>query len=392
MKPPRMPGFPREDYRALDLYTPDRRPVGTDLSDNTNLWGTHPDALEVVRNANLHALARYPHLYADDLRVAAAERFRVGPDQVATGCGSDDILDSLFRAVAESGGFVRYPAPTFSMLEPLSLMNGRVARPIPWSEALDDPERLLDADGVTPALVYVCRPNNPTGLQSPGGWVEALLDATAAEGPVLLFDEAYADFAGETLIHRVLEHPRALVARTLSKAYGLAGLRVGLGFGSIALIREVEKSRGPYKVSRLSEAAAARALRDESGWVRQTVQEAILVRDRLATELRERGLAPLPSHANFLLFPVASGRAREFSDALRAADVAVRPFPDCPDVGDSLRVTVGPWLLMERFLLALDQVLDTRPELLPSAENGVGDESLVGDSSPRGHVSTEGDP
>lgn len=352
--------FPRSDYRALDLYAPDRRPVGTDLSDNTNLWGTHPGALETVRSADLDALARYPHLYADDLRQAAADRFGVERNQVATGCGSDDVLDSLWRAVARDGGVVRYPAPTFSMIEPLSLMNGREARPVAWSVALADPGRLLEDD---PALVYVCRPNNPTGFQPSADWLETLMEEAGDSGPVLLFDEAYADFAGETLIPRVLAHPRAMVARTLSKAYGLAGMRVGLGIGRRQLIAEVEKSRGPYKVARLAEAAAVAALRDAEGWVTATVAEAVANRDRLAAELEGRGLAPLPSHANFILLPVGEGQARDFSNALRERDVAVRPFPDCPDVGDTLRVTVGPWPLMGRFLDALDAVLADRPEL-----------------------------
>ena len=347
------PLFPRPDYGSLDLYTPDRRPVAVDLSDNTNLWGTHPAALAVVRAADLHTLARYPHLYADDLRTAAAKRFDVAPEQVATGCGSDDILDSLWRAVAESGGTVSYAAPTFSMVEPLSAMNGRSTRALPWSSALEDPLRLLEGD---PALVYVCRPNNPTGTLAPGDWADRLLDAVTDDGPVVLLDEAYADFAGESMIPRVVHHPRALVVRTLSKAFGLAGLRVGLAFGSEGLIREVEKSRGPYKVSRLAEAAAVAALLDEEGWVEETVAACLDHRERLAAALGARGLTPLPSRTNFLLVPVADGRAVELALALRDRGVAVRPFPDCPDVGDALRVTVGPWPLMERFLGAVDDV------------------------------------
>ncbi|HSM03265.1 MAG TPA: histidinol-phosphate transaminase [Longimicrobiales bacterium] len=347
------PPFPRPDYRSLDLYAPDRRPVEVDLSDNTNLWGTHPAALEVVRSADLNALARYPHLYADDLRAAAAERFGVAPGQVATGCGSDDILDSLWRAVAREGGTVTYAAPTFSMVEPLSAMNGRTARAVPWSAALDDPYRLLEDD---PALVYVCRPNNPTGTLAPGAWMDRLLGAVQDDGPVVLVDEAYADYAGESLISEVVDHPRVLVVRTLSKAYGLAGLRVGLGFGSADLVREVEKSRGPYKVSRLAEAAAVAALRDEEGWLQETVTACVANRERLTEALRLRGLDPLPSRTNFVLVPVERGRARELVLALREREVAVRPFLDCPDVGDALRMTVGPWPLMERLLAALDQV------------------------------------
>jgi histidinol-phosphate/aromatic aminotransferase/cobyric acid decarboxylase-like protein len=153
-----------------------------------------------------------------------------------------------------------------------------------------------------------------------------------------------------------VDHPRSLVVRTLSKAFGLAGLRVGLGFGSERVIREVEKSRGPYKVSRLAEAAAVAALRDREGWVEETVAACLAHRDRLTAALEARGLTPLPSRTNFLLFPVATGRARELALALRERGVAVRPFPDCPDVGDALRVTVGPWPLMERFLEAVDDV------------------------------------
>ena len=349
---PRGP-LPRPDYASLSRYTPDRRPVAVDLSDNTNLWGAHPAALEVVRNAGVDALARYPHLYADDLRRQAALRHGVSPEEVTTGCGSDDVLDSLWRALAEDGGRINYAAPTFSMVEPLSRMNGRAARAVAWSEALADPSILLEGD---PVMVYLCRPNNPTGHVAPDEWIHALLDAAGEDGPVVLFDEAYADFSGETLVPTAVAHPRALVVRTLSKAYGLAGLRVGYGVGSRALVIEVEKSRGPYKVNRLAEAAACAALADTEGWVRRTVAECVANRERLTRLIRERGLEPIESSANFVLLPVADGAAEATALALRERDVAVRPFPSCPDVGDAVRITVGPWALMERFLAAWDSL------------------------------------
>ena len=160
--------FPRDDYRALQRYDPDREPVALDLSDNTNLWGTHPGALARIRAAATDDLARYPELYADVLRDAVAERFGVPADCVTTGAGSDDVLDSAFRAAA--GGpdaFVSYASPTFSMVEPLARMNGMEARAVPWAEALADPGTLLEGG---PALVYVCRPNNPTGEVAPRAW------------------------------------------------------------------------------------------------------------------------------------------------------------------------------------------------------------------------------
>lgn len=355
MKRKRSP-FPREDYVALELYVPDRQAVEVDLSDNTNLWGTHPAALRAVNEATADDLARYPYFYADEVRKAAAERFGVGPGNVCTGCGSDDILDSAFRAAAGPGGVVAYAAPTFPMVEPLARMNGRGTHAVAWSAALADPRRLLEGD---PVLVYVCRPNNPTGSLAPGAWVRELLDAAGSDGPLVLLDEAYADFAGEgeSFAGEAAGRSRLLVARTLSKAFGLAGLRVGIGIGSPEVVMEVEKSRGPYKVNRLAEVAAAAALRDEGGWVTRTVAECVESRERLVAELERRGLEPIRSASNFVMIPVGDGCALRHAAALRERGVAVRPFPGSPDVGDGIRATVGPWPLMERFLEALDAVL-----------------------------------
>ncbi len=361
------PGFPRPDYASIDLYSPDRRPVPVDLCDNTNRWGAHPDALAAVRDAGVERLTRYPVLYADPLREAAAEAFGVLPQQVTTGAGSDDVLDSLWRAVAEFGGSIRYPAPTFSMIEPLSRMNGREARPVAWADAIADPSVLLDGD---PCLVYVCRPNNPTGYSVDRAWIDALLAAaderaggftedpvTGSPGgvaPVLVFDEAYADYADDTLIPLAVERPRTLVIRTMSKAYGLAGLRVGFGIGSESTVLEVEKSRGPYKVNHVAEVAGAAALRDEPGWVAATIAEAVANRERFVAELVRRGLDPLPSSANFVFLPVADGRARDLSDAFREHGVAIRPFVAEAGFSEGIRVSIGPWDEMARVLDVID--------------------------------------
>lgn len=354
-----MTPFPRRDYEALTRYTPDRRSVEIDLSDNTNLWGTHPAALERIRAAGPDDLARYPELYADRLRTAVAEKFGVDVACVTTGCGSDDVLDSAFRAAGGDGAVVAYAAPTFSMIEPLARMNGMASRPVEWPDALDDPMRLLEGG---PSVVYVCRPNNPTGEQAPLPWVEALLAQVGEDGPLVILDEAYADFAGETLIPRAPDHPRLLVARTASKAYGLAGLRTGFAVARPDVALEVEKSRGPYKVTRLGTEAAAEAVLDADGWMADTVEKAVACRERLTAELAARGLAPLPSRSNFLLFPTLSGSARDDALRLREHGVAVRPFTDIPAMGEGLRVTVGPWPMMEAFLQALDAERERGPE------------------------------
>jgi histidinol-phosphate aminotransferase len=349
-----MSPFPRPEYALLTPYRPDRRPVDVDLSDNTSLRGPHPAALQVVRDAQDTLLTRYPSVYADDLRRALTSRFRVPLDSVTTGCGSDDLLDSLFRAVAAPGEAVAYLDPTFSMVPIFGHMNGVRPLAVPGIP-LPEPKVLLDPD---PALVYLCTPNNPTGEVLPREWVERLLAQAAHRkggGPVVVLDEAYADFAEGSWIQEAPRRPRFLVIRTLSKAYGMAGMRVGFAVGDPEVVAELEKSRGPYKVSALAEAAALAALEDREGWVESHVREVREARSRILEELRRRGLAPLSSEANFVLLPVPD--AGSITAGLRDRGVAVRPFPEVPGLGDAIRVSVGRWDLMERFLAALDAEL-----------------------------------
>lgn len=360
--------FPRDDYKALVRYDPDREPVALDLSDNTNLWGTHPGALARIRAAGTDDLARYPELYADVLRDAVAERFDVPAACVTTGAGSDDVLDSAFRAASGPGAFVAYAAPTFSMVEPLARMNGMEARAVPWAEALADPGALLEGG---PALVYVCRPNNPTGEVAPRAWFDALLERTSLEAggpaagrparPLVVLDEAYADFAEDSWITLGARVPNLLVARTASKAYGLAGLRCGFGVATPETALEIEKSRGPYKVARLAAEAVAAAVRDEEDWLPGIVAEVRDNRARLHAALEARGLDPIPSQANFILFRAPTGDAYADMAALRREGVGVRPFRGIAGVGEGLRVTVGPVDAVERFLAALDAAFPELP-------------------------------
>jgi len=348
------PRFPRADFAPLRPYDPGRTPVEVDLSDNTNLWGPHPAALETILASPPERAARYPSVYAEPLKEAVARRFGVSAENVTTGCGSDGLLDAAFRAAARPPGRMAYPDPTFSVVTVFARMNALESRSVPWTEAEEDPASLLAGD---PDLVYVCRPNNPSGHQVSSAWMGDLLDAAGPEGPLVVLDEAYADFASDDLISRAGSSERLLVLRTFSKLYGLAGLRVGFGIASAPLIREVEKARGPYQVSGLAEAAAVAALDDTSGWTREVVRKTIHNRERLARELVERGLTPLPSQANFLLVPLEGRGAVPTNESLKARGVSARPFPGLPQTGEALRVTVGPWPLMTRFLEALDQVL-----------------------------------
>ncbi len=349
-----MTPFPRVDYQSLAKYEPGRRQAEVDLSDTPNLWGPHPDALARIRAATADDVRCYPEVYADTLRSTVAEKFGVSIDCVTTGAGSDDILDSAFRAAGGPGSAVSFPTPTFVMAREFAQMNGMRTRPVSWADAIRDPRSLLYGN---PAVVYVCRPNNPTGAYPTEAWMERLLDLGGDSGPLVVVDEAYADFAGETLIPWAVERPRLLVARTCSKAYGLAGLRCGFAIAQPAVALEVEKSRGPYKVSRLTAETAAAAVRDASGWTKGVVAECNANRRRLYDALLERGVRALASRANFILFGAPSGSGADDVEALRADGVQVRAFRDIPELGDALRVTVGPWPLLERFLTALDRRL-----------------------------------
>lgn len=349
-----MSPFPRPDYAALRPYDPGRVPVEVDLSDNTNLWGPHPAALARLRAATPDDLRCYPEVYADTLRRAVAERFGIDVDCVTTGVGSDDVIDSAYRAASAPGALASYPEPTFSMVGDFARMNGMTPRGVAWRAALERPERLLEDE---PALIYLCSPNNPTGAVLPEAWIERLLALRGDGGPLVVLDEAYADFAPTSFLTRSPEVPRLLVTRTLSKAFGLAGVRCGFGVGRADTVLEVEKSRGPYKVSRLTAELVAVALRDEEDWVGRTRSECLDNRDRLKGELERRGLRVLDSEANFLLVAAPSGAARADNDALRRHGVTTRPFTDVPELGEALRVTVGPWPTLERFLQALDRRL-----------------------------------
>jgi histidinol-phosphate aminotransferase len=332
--------------------------VEVDLSDNTNLWGPNPAALDAVRNTSEEVLSRYPSVYAGPLKEAVAQRFRIPVEAITTGCGSDDLLDSAFRAALFPPGVLSYPGPSFSMVETFGVMNGLRPRRVDWAAAEVDPRTLLEGD---PAVVYLCRPNNPTGASLPRDWVLELLDLSGPRGPLVVLDEAYADFARDDFLQEALDHPRLLVLRTLSKLYGLAGMRVGFGVGSEALIREVEKSRGPYKVTHISQSAAVAALSDTSGWAQEMVEMTLENRERLRRELEDRGFEPLPSQANFLLVPVRFGSAVTLNEALRRDGISARPFSGLPEVGEALRVSIGPWVYMERFLAALEDAAPKGP-------------------------------
>ena len=339
------PPSARRAYRSLTAYDPDRPPVRLDLSDNTSRFGTAPSALRALADDG-GGVSRYPSAYADELRASIARYHGVDPASVCTGCGSDDVIDSALRAFCEPGAVVAHPDPTFGMVGAFALMNGLRPVAVPTAAGAPDLDRLL---APAPACVYLCRPDNPTGASADAAVVRRL-DALAPG--IVLLDEAYADFAGEDMTRWAAGSRRTIALRTFSKAWGLAGARIGYAVGPARWIAELRKSRGPYKVSSVAERAAVAALRDDDAWRRRAVERAIAARVRLEEGLAALGLRPLPGRANFLLAPVSDAAAARA--ALLARGIGVRAFRGLRDIGDAIRITVAPEPALTELLDALE--------------------------------------
>jgi histidinol-phosphate aminotransferase len=326
----------RQAYRDVALYAGDRPPCAIDLSDNTNLWGM-PPAASAAASAAAGIATRYPGVYARELKSALAEYLGVTPDMIVTGCGSDDVLDSAFRALAEPGERVVHAQPTFPMAGTFARMNALVPVPVSMTNWDIDPAAVLATHA---RVTYLCSPNNPNGRSLSRGAVETIVSESSG---YVVIDEAYAEFADRSDVDLLARSDRLVITRTLSKAFGLAGLRVGYAVGAPSVIAEIEKSRGPYKVNRVAECAAIAALTEDRPWVAERIA--------LVREYRERfrgEIAGLESDANFVFVPASN--AAEIARRLREGGIAVRAFDD------GYRVTIGPWDLMQACIDAIGRL------------------------------------
>lgn len=335
------PLAPRSGYERIRTYVPgDAAACAIDLSDNTNRWGVSPAAAAVLRAHDPRDVTRYPSPYADGLKAAIGARFGISADTIVTGAGSDGVLEPAIRAFGSPGDRMTFADPTFVMAGTFAMMNGLVPQPI---ALLGDYG--IDADAFVAAdarITYLCSPNNPTGTAIPRATIERIVAGTTG---LVIVDEAYAEFAGASAIDLAVSSDRVLVLRTFSKAYGLAGLRVGYGIGAPALVAAVAKARGPYTVGLVSELAAIAAIADDSGWVERCAAAAVESRTRLTDALRAMGLAPAPSAANFVYVPVPN--AVRIADAVARSGIRIRAF------GDALRITVAPAEMLDEALAAL---------------------------------------
>lgn len=360
---------PRPVVQGLPAYKPGRNPadlareIGVEravkLASNEVAFPPLPAVVQAIAQA-AGETNRYPDNGAVVLTQALADRYGVDPAQVATGCGAVTLCQELAQAYSDPGTSIAFAWRSFEMYPLLARVAGARAIQVPLVPGRPGgPADTHDLDGLLAAiddstrLVFVCNPNNPTGTAVRRAELERFLDAVPASTLVVL-DEAYREFVTDPDVPDGIElmrgRPNVAVLRTFSKAWGLAGLRVGyLVAEDPAVAEAVRKTHVPFSVSMLAQAAAVAALSSEDE-VRARCAAVTAERERLTGALRERGFDVSDSQANFVWLPLGEESAG-LAAGLESRAVITRPF-----AGDGIRVTVGAPEEDDVFLAALDEV------------------------------------
>ncbi|MCS7234745.1 MAG: histidinol-phosphate transaminase [Armatimonadota bacterium] len=343
---------PRPEVAQLQGYRLTGADVPVKLNQNECPHDVPPQLKEEIV-ARLRALPwnRYPPMRAEAARQAVASACGVSPDRVLLTNGSNEAILALVQTFA-CGRTVVLPEPGYSMAAPLAVVGGARVQPVRLREDLTvDVDALArTAREVEAALVFLASPNNPTGRAVPPQEVEALLESFA--GPVVV-DEAYWGFCPWSVLPLQERHRNLVVLRTASKAFGLAGARVGWMVAHPEVVAEVGKVVPPYNVNLFAQ-AAVEVMARQGELVAQRVQEVVEERQRLYEALRGLGVQVYPSDANFLLFRVPD--APQTFRRLAERGVLVRDVSRYPMLGGCLRVTVGSRDENDAFLAALQSV------------------------------------
>jgi len=329
---------------ALAPYVPGEQPRIDGLiklNTNENPCPPSPRAIEAIRRAAEQGLERYPDPESTALRAALARHVGLDPAQVFVGNGSDEVLAHAFFAFFRHSQPLLFADVTYAFYRVYARLYGIEAELQPLDEAMR-----LDVDALAARAAQGCggivlaNPNAPTGIGLPLADIERLLRACPQR--VLLVDEAYVDFGGESAVSLVARHANLLVVQTLSKSRSLAGLRVGMAFGAAPLVEaltRVKNSFNSYPLDRLAQAGALAAMEDED-WFERTRQQVIDTREGLALQLEDLGFDVLPSQANFLFVRHPAHEGAALAAQLRTRAILVRHFPQ-PRIADYLRISIG---------------------------------------------------
>lgn len=307
------------------------------VSSNENPYPPLPSVLQVVQDA-ARSLNRYPDMAVATLTEALARRLEVPADHIATGTGSVGVLGQILAATCEPGDEVVYAWRSFEAYPIVAGVAGATSVQVPLTaDARHDTAAMADAVTERTRLILVCTPNNPTGPAVFQDELDLLLEQVPPDVLVVV-DEAYAEFTKDPRVCDALatyrRHPNVAVLRTFSKAYGLAGLRVGFAVAHEPVARALRQTAVPFGVSTIAEQAAVASLAayDE---LAERVAALVAERERVLTGLRAAWVEVSESQANFVWLPLGE-RTTEFAEAAQAAGLVVRPFP-----GEGARCTVA---------------------------------------------------
>jgi histidinol-phosphate aminotransferase len=355
---------PRDDLQALEGYHSPQLDVRVRLNTNESPFPPPPafvDAwLSELSTAPLH---RYPDRAARDLRNAIGGPIGRPAEQIFCANGSNEVLQTLLLTYAGASRCALVFEPTYALHTHISRITGT---PVVTGErrpdfALDVERALELVRTESPALVFACSPNNPTGTLEEREAIEALVDAVAATGRgLVVVDEAYGEFAPRSALDLVADDRPLVVVRTYSKVWSIAALRLGFCVAPTWVVEELEKVVLPYHLSTPTQVAGRVALRFDTE-MRARVDELVRERGRLLDALEDQpGVTPYPSGANFLLMRV-HGDGQAVWERLVAHGVLVRNFARWPHLDDCLRVTVGTHDENDAFLAALAEAV---PEVI----------------------------
>jgi histidinol-phosphate aminotransferase len=325
------------------------------LSSNESPYGPLPSVRDVIADAG-GLVNRYPDNGCTALIEAIAARYGVPAEHVAVGCGSVGVTQMLLESVGEPGVEVVYAWRSFEAYPTLADLAGVTSVRVPLTEETHDLAAMADVITDRTRMIFVCNPNNPTGTIVRRPELEAFFDRVP-EDCLIVLDEAYHEYVRDAEVPDGLtlyaDRPNLAILRTFSKAYGLAGLRVGFMVAQPRIAEQVRKTYLPFSVNLVAQAAAIASLKAE-GELLERVEATVKERERVRDVLLRQGWAVPPTEANFVWLRLGEG-TMGFSAACDAAGVSVRPFP-----GEGARVSIGSPEENDAFLAIAEACSDRR--------------------------------
>jgi histidinol-phosphate aminotransferase len=346
-----------DTVKRLTPYVPGEQPKLTKLvklNTNENPYGPSPKVIAALEAEAADSLRLYPDPNSDRLRAAIAAYHGVSPDHVFVGNGSDEVLAHAFQALLKHEQPILFPDITYSFYPVYCGLYDIAYRTIPLNDAFQiEVDAYLQPNG---GIIFP-NPNAPTGRLLGLSEIERLLQANTES--VVVVDEAYIDFGGESAMSLVKQYPQLLVVHTLSKSRSLAGLRVGYAIGHPDLIEaliRVKDSFNSYPLDRFAQAGAVAAMEDRD-YFERTRKQVIATRDRLVADMESLGFSVLPSGANFIFARHATRDGAELTAALRERSIIVRHFKNPARIAPYLRITIGTDEQCQLLVAALREIL-----------------------------------